>query len=162
MELRVMGATWRLWSVIALSFVSGCGSVRLRSPIAPVAGPPSTFTGTTSDSRGSRVVELRDGLTKQNAFKAVVAYLNQKYTVDVKDDHAGFIMTPWQASSLRNGVPDLRYRTRVIVRFIGDEWKQVTVRSEANWQHGDGWDIGFDEKLLDDVATEILNRIGKK
>jgi len=136
--------------------------MRLRSPIAPVAGPPSTFTGSTSDSRGSRVIDVKDGLAKPAMFKTVVDFLSQKYTVDVKDDHAGFIMTPWQASSLRNGVPDLRYRTRIVVRFIGDEWKQVTVRSEANWQKGDAWDIGFDARLLDEVATEVQNRIGKK
>lgn len=153
----------RLVGITALALAAGgCGNMRLRSPIAPVVGPPSTFTGTTSDSRGSRVIDVKDGVTKPNAFKAVQDFLTQKYSVDVKDDHAGFLMTPWQASSLRNGVPDLRYRTRIVVRFNGDEWKQVTVRSEANWQHGDGWDLGFDSKILDDVATEIQNRIGKK
>jgi len=56
----------------------------------------------------------------------------------------------------------LRYRVRIIIRFVGDDWKQVTVRAEANWQRGDEWDIGYDSKALDDVATDLRTRIGKR
>jgi len=80
----------------------------------------------------------------------------------VSDPHAGFLMTPWQASFTRNGVPDLRYRTRVIIRFVGDDWKQVSLRAEADWQKGDEWEIGYDSKLLDDVANDLAARVGKK
>jgi hypothetical protein len=98
---------------------------------------------------------------KPAVFKAAQDYLTARFAVDVKDDHAGFLMTPWQASSLRNGVPDLRYRTRVVLRFVGDEWKQVSVRAEANWQRGDEWDTGYDTKLRDDVIAELRTKIGK-
>ena len=71
-------------------------------------------------------------------------------------------MTPWQASFMRQGAPDLRYRTRIIIRFLGDDWKQVSVRVDANWQRGDEWDIGYDSKLLDDAANDLSARVGKK
>lgn len=143
--------------------LGGCSRLQLRSPIAAApGGPPSAFVQTTSDVRTTRVIDVRGDVTKAAAFKAATDVLTQKYSVDVSDPHAGFLMTPWQASLVRNGVPDLRYRTRVIIRFVGDDWKQVSVRAEANWQHGDEWEIGYDSSVLDDVANDLTARIGKK
>ena len=161
MAMTRMGSFHRI-AVVALCLTASACGMRLRSPIAPVVAPPSTFVASTSDVRGTRVIDVRDGFQKPNAFKIASDFLTQRYAVDVSDAHAGYLMTPWQASSLRNGVPDLRYRTRIVIRFLGDEWRQVSVRAEANWQHGDGWDIGYDAKLLDDVSAEILSRLGKK
>jgi hypothetical protein len=145
------------------SWLGACGGVHLQSPIASTtSGPPSTFVITTSDTRSSRVIDVRDGLTKAAAFKAASDLLAQRYSVDVSDQRAGFLMTPWEASVIRQGAPDLRYRVRVVIRFIGDDWKQVSVRTEANWQRGDEWDIGYDSKILDDISTELRNRIGRK
>ena len=135
--------------------------MRVHSP-TPGSGPPGTFTVTTSDSRATRVISVRDGLTRSAAFRAASELLSQRYSVDVSDARAGFLMTPWQATSTRDGTPDLRYRTRVVVRFLGDDFKQASVRVDANWQRGDEWDIGYDAKLLDDVAAELSSRVGKK
>jgi hypothetical protein len=148
--------------LIAALTLAACGGVQVRSPLAPVAGPPPTFTVTTSDVRASRIVDIRDGTTKPVAFRAASDLLSQRYSIDVTDQRAGYLMTPWQATYMRDGAPDLRYRTRVIIRFLGDDWKQATVRAEANWQRGDEWDIGYDTKVLDDVANDLRNRIGKK
>lgn len=143
--------------------LGACARVQLRSPIAASpGGPPSTFVQTTSDVRTTRVIDLRGDVTKVAAFKAASDLLSQKYSIDVSDPHAGFLMTPWQASFTRNGVPDLRYRTRIVIRFVGDDWKQVSVRAEADWQHDDEWEIGYDPKLLDEVANDLAARIGKK
>jgi|ERR1043166_1294544 hypothetical protein len=142
--------------------VMACSRVHLQSPIAPAATPPATFVQTTSDVRTTRVLDVRDGLTKTAAFRAVSDLLGQRYTIDVSDQRAGFLMTPWQASLTREGAPDLRYRTRVIVRFLGDDWKQLAVRADANWQRADEWDIGYDAKLLDEVATDLKARVGKR
>jgi hypothetical protein len=151
-------------SILATVALAGCSRMQLRSPIAPVAVvvPPATFVQTTSDVRSTRVIDLRDGLTKPVAFKAVSDLLTQSFAVDVSDSRAGFLMTPWQAGTTREGAPDLRYRTRIVIRFLGDDWRQVTVRAEANWQRLDEWDIGYDSKLLEDVSSELRARIGKK
>ena len=144
------------------AWLAGCSRVQIRSPIAPAEGPPSSYVRSTSDVRSRHVLEVREGLTKPAAFKALSDYLSEAFTVDVSDQNAGFLMTPWQTSLLRDGVPDLRYRTRIIVRFLGDEWKQVSVKSEANWQRGEEWEVGFDSKVLDTVTAQVRNRVGKK
>src|SRR6185437_1516036 len=150
--LAAFGEWTRRMSVVAVVLVAlglgACSHVKLRSPIATgpaLDGPPPTFVQTTSA-----------------LFKEASDLLTQKFSVDVSDPKAGFLMTPWQSNFMRGGVPDLHYRTRVIIRFIGDDWKQVSVRAEANWQHADEWDIGLDSKLLDDVANELAARVGKK
>jgi hypothetical protein len=138
--------------------------MQLRSPIAPipVVVPPATFVQTTSDVKSTRVIDVREGLTKPVAFKAAADLLTQNYSVDVSDPRAGFLMTPWQAGTTREGAPDLRYRIRIVIRFLGDDWKQVAVRAEANWQRLDEWDIGYDSKLLEDVSSELRVRVGRK
>src|SRR5215510_648738 len=130
------------------------------TPVPPP--PPASFVATTSDVRSTRIIDVREGLAKMNAFRAASELLMTRYTVYVSDQRAGFLMTPWQYGATPQGTPDLRYRTRIIIFFLGDEWKQVSVRAEANWQRGDEWDIGFDAKILEDVSTEMKNRVGRK
>jgi hypothetical protein len=125
-------------------------------------GPPTSFVQSTSDSKTTRILMVRDGLTKQAVFRVATDYLAQKYTVYVSDPNAGFLMTSWQASLARDGVPELRYRTRIILRFLGDDWKQLAVSAEANWLHGDEWQVGFDAALLDSVSTNLTARLGKR
>jgi hypothetical protein len=149
----------RTFACLALALSTGCGGV---SHLAPASGPPPTFSATTSDVRATRIIDVRDGIGRAAAFRAASDLLTQRSSVDVSDSHAGFLMSPWQASFKRQGAPDLRYRTRIIIRFVGDDWKQVSVRVDANWQHGDEWDVGYDSKLLDDVANDLTARIGKK
>jgi hypothetical protein len=124
--------------------------------------PPPTFIKTTSDARITRLIDVRDGMTKAALFRAASDLLTAKYSVDVSDSRAGYLMTPWQASFNRGGAPDLHYRTRIIIRFIGDDWKQVAVRVEANWQRDDEWDIGYDTQMLEDVVVELRTRLGKR
>jgi len=128
----------------------------------PANSPPPTFNKTTSDARITRLIDVRDGMSKTVLFRAVSDFLSAKYSIDVSDARAGYLMTPWQASFNRGGAPDLHYRTRVIIRFIGDDWKQVSVRAEANWQRDDEWDTGYDTQLLEDVVVELRTRIGKR
>lgn len=141
-----------------------------QSPVvapAPVAAapvptkPPASFVESTADAKTSRTFDVRDGWFKPALFSAATDALSKKFQVDVSDPHAGFLMTTWQASSVRNGVPDLRYRTRIVLRFIGDDWKQAKVTVEANWQHGDEWEIGYDAPLLDQVTADLRAAIGK-
>jgi hypothetical protein len=159
---RVLASGRVVSAALLFAGVAACSHVHLRSPIAAPAGPPPTFLATTSDARSTRVIDVRDGVAKPNLLKAASDLLTQRYTVDVNDPRAGFLMTTWRASYVREGVPDLGYRTRVIVRFLGEEWKQAAVRVEANWQRGDQWDIGVDSKMLDDISTALSAQIGKK
>lgn len=124
-------------------------------------GAPLSFVASTSDAKNTRIVMVRDGLPKQAMFRMATDYLTQKYTIDVSDPNAGFLMTPWQATLSRDGTPELRYRTRIILRFLGDDWKQLAVRAEANWLRGDEWEVGYDGALLDTVSTNLTSRFGR-
>src|SRR5690242_8334396 len=49
-------------------------------------GAPTSFVASTSDAKTTRLVALREGLTKQVAFRTATDYLKEKkYTVDVSD-----------------------------------------------------------------------------
>ncbi len=152
---------------LATLLLGACTRAHAREAPTPVvrpltSNPPSSFQETTSDARIGRVIDVRDGLGKPAAFKAATEVLADISSVDVSDPHAGFLMSPWKASVIRNGLPDLRYRTRVVIRFLGENWNQVSVRAEANWQNGDSWDVGVDGKLLARVADELRDQIGKR
>ena len=122
---------------------------------------PSTFIRSTSDAQVTRMVDVREGLTHTQAMRLLTETLGQRYTVEVVDAHAGFAMTAWQAS-IRDGVPDLRYRTRVTGKFVGDDWRKLQLRDEANWQRGSEWDVGYDAAQLDSVASELRTKLGKR
>jgi hypothetical protein len=125
-------------------------------------GAPTSFVASTSDAKTTRIVIVRDGLTKPAMFRIASEYLAQRYTIDVSDPSAGYLMTPWQATLSRDGVPELRYRTRIILRFLGDDWKQLAVRAEANWLRGEEWQVGFDQALLDSVTTHLTQRLARR
>jgi hypothetical protein len=161
----------RVAVALALPFVAavveGCGPVRAATRPAPESeaqgGAPSSFVRSTSDTRSTRLIEIRDGLTKPLAWRTALEVLGTDHTIDVRDESAGFAMTPWEATVVRDGVPDLRYRTRVTIRFLGEDWKQLQVRAEANWRsRNDEWDVGFDGALLEKVTGDLQSRLGKR
>jgi hypothetical protein len=124
-------------------------------------GAPTSFVLSTSDAKTTRILVTREGMAKPAMFRAATEYLAQRFTIDVSDPNAGYLMTPWQATLSRDGVPELRYRTRVILRFLGDDWKQLAVRAEANWLKGEEWQVGYDAALLDSVSANLTQRLGR-
>jgi hypothetical protein len=126
------------------------------------ATAPVTFVRSTAESQVTRSIDVRDGFTHAQAMRSLIDALSQRYTVEVQDPRAGFAMTAWEASLLRDGVPDLRYRTRLTARFLGDDWKKLQLRHEANWARGDEWDVGYDVAQLDSVTTALRTKLGKK
>src|SRR5439155_24924908 len=121
-----------------------------------------TFVQTTADLRATRLLEVREGLPRAEAMKLVADVLGKRYIVEVTDPNAGFTMTAWRASMSRAGVPDLRYRTRLIARFLGDDWRRLQLRGEANWARGDEWEIGYDAAQLDTASRELRERLGPR
>ena len=148
-----------------------CSAIRRPAKAAPTEpapvftsanGAPTSFVASTSDAKTTRVIMVRDGLAKPVAFRTVSEYLAQKSTIDVSDPNSGYLMTPWQATLSRDGAPELRYRTRIVLRFLGEEWKQLAVRAEANWLRGDEWQVGYDAAMLDSVTAQLDARIGRR
>jgi hypothetical protein len=151
----------RLPPLLLLLALTACASLSPH-PTDDDASPPSTFVHTTAELRATRMIEVREGLPKPQALRLVVEALEPRYVVEVQDPRAGFIMTAWQSSVMRGGVPDLRYRTRLTARFIGDDWRRLQLRGEANWARGDEWDIGYDVAQLDSAASELRARLSPK
>ncbi len=108
------------------------------------------------------MIEVREGLTRPDAIKLLSDALAQRYIIDVADQSVGFTMTAWRASMSRDGVPDLRYRTRLIARFLGNDWRRLQVRSEANWARADEWDIGYDVAQLDTASRLLRERLSTR
>ena len=121
---------------------------------------PASFVRTTADGPATRTIEVRDGLSRQAAMRNLNEVLSQRYVVDVVDPRAGFAMTTWQAR-IRDGIPDPRYRTRFVTRFV-DEWKSLQVRSEARFARGDEPDVGYDSVQLDSLSNDLRAKLGKK
>lgn len=150
-------------ALLAALPVQGCATLHRGSRATAVAdAPPNAFVRSTAESRATRTLPVREGMTKAQLWRATLDVLDAKHTVEVRDQSAGFAMTAWEASVEREGVPDLRYRSRVVVDFVGDDWKQVVVRAEAQWRpSGEEWEVGYDAGLLDEVQKELGARIGK-
>jgi len=149
--------------LLLLLFLTACQSL----PFVPHresedAKPPASFVRSTADVRATRMIEVRDGLARPQALRIVTDALSERFVVEVVDPRAGFVMTAWQSSVVRDGVPDLRYRTRLIARFMGENWTALQLRDEANWARGDEWDIGYDAAQLDTVSTLLRQRLGKQ
>jgi hypothetical protein len=160
----------RLTPLLLASALVACASSAKTTPperAAPVATPgsglaPASFVRTTADAPAMRSIDVRDGLSRQTAMRTLTDALSQHYVLDVVDPRAGFAMTTWQASLMREGAPDLRYRSRVTARFIGDEWRSLQVLSEARWSHGAEPDVGYDAAQLDSVAADLRTRFARK
>jgi hypothetical protein len=123
---------------------------------------PAGFVRSTSEAVVTRMIDVREGITHAQAMRLLTEVLAVRYTVEVIDPRAGFAMTAWQASLQRDGVPDLRYRTRLTAKFVGDDWRTLQLRDEANWQRGDEWDVGYDPAQLDSAANDLRTKLGKK
>ncbi len=143
----------------------GCTPMNIaRATVRPSASPrpPASFVQSTADSKTTRTIPIRDGMSKTALFRTATDALSQDHTIDVSDPKAGFLMTTWE-SGVRDGVPDLHYRTRVVLRFLGDDWKEAQVKAEANWQRdNDEWDIGYDSFLLGGVTELLRAKVGKR
>jgi hypothetical protein len=126
------------------------------------ATAPVTFVRSTAEAQVTRSIDVREGFTHAQVMRTLLDALGLRYTVEVQDPRAGFAMTAWEASLLRDGVPDLRYRTRLTARFLGDDWKKLQLRHEANWARGDEWEVGYDVAQLDSVTTALRAKLGKK
>lgn len=139
---------------------SACATVS-RQVQGAESAPPPTFMRLATEAETQRSIPVREGLGKAGAFRSAVEYLTSKgYTIEARDQAAGFALTGWQATLARDGVPDLRYRTRLMLKFIGDDWRELQLRAEANWRSGDEWQVGVDRAVLDEIAGGLRTRLG--
>jgi hypothetical protein len=147
----------RLLLAVSLLALTGCATTGR----AAAGGAPSSFVRSTADAPATRLIAIREGQSRQQLWRILVETLDEVGMVDVRDNAAGFAMTTWE-SPVRDGVPDLRYRTRVVTRYVGD-WRQLQVRVESQWRDkGDEWQVGYDLATLERVAAVLRERVGSR
>lgn len=150
----------RLIVGLLLLSLPACVTLPRRNTSPVVAGSPASFIRLATEAQTSRVIMLRQGIGPAVAWRTLNDYLAGRYTVAVRDQTAGFVMTAWEATLAREGVPDLRYRTRLTIGFVGEEWQQLHIRADANWKEGEEWQVGYDRELLERVTRELRILLG--
>ena len=93
---------------------------------------------------------LRRGMTGLATFSLFVRQLPPQ---------RGFLVAAGIENCL-DFLQDLRF-TEEEIRFLGEEWKEVAIRAEANWQNGEEWDVGYDEAILDQIELDLRNKLGR-
>ena len=123
---------------------------------------PRTFVKTMSP--GWNTVEIREGLSYDDAWNAVVDLIAKEFDIEVISRDDGYLRTAWLYTW--TGKLDEGYKVRAVVKFAADG-RQVEIKSEA--QHylsgvmgvGQGWVMGMDERLITTLRTDIMGRVGR-
>lgn len=156
-----MRTTLLIAAVALATATSGCARNARGAGVGPSTGAPDSFLRLAPESQTSQTIDVREGLARAAAWRGLTDFLEERHTIAVRDQAAGFAMTAWEASLTRDGVPDLRYRTRLVATYVGD-WRQLHIRAEASWKEGDEWQFGVDRTLLASTVAELRTRIGTR
>jgi hypothetical protein len=110
-------------------------------------------------------IEVREGMTKDVVWRVMVDSLSQNFDLEVLEKDSGYARTSWKytymVKDMVKGQVSERYRNRIIVKTIGEDWKTVQVKCEAHWLGKHGWIMGYDSRLLEDVYGDLQGRIGR-
>lgn len=122
--------------------------------------PPTTFIKTFDTSSNWRSIEVREELERAQIWTIMVDTLSQTYDLEVINDSAGYIRTSWKYTYIKNGNVISNYRSRIVVKAV-DNWAQVQVKCESNWLSEEGWEVGYDSRLLEDAYGDLQGKIGR-
>jgi hypothetical protein len=101
-------------------------------------------------------------LGKDELWTAVVAVLSREFDVEVAQKDSGYVQTAWKRTYVvAKGVQSERYRARLVVKFLGADWRTVQVRSDALWYGGYDWEQGYDTILLEHAYGDLQGSIGR-
>ncbi len=137
-------------------------SLLLISLVILTSCAPKTFVRTTAP--GWNTVEIRDDLTYDEAWKAVVDIISRKFDIEILSKEDGYLRTGWLYSW--TGKLEESYKVRAVVKFTPDKHK-VEIKSEAQYYSpgflglGAGWVMGTDERLTTTLRTDIMGSIGR-
>jgi len=128
--------------------------------------PPATFVKTFDEPGMWKSIETKDGVEKAVLWRTIVDALTQQFDLEILDKDSGYIRTSWKYTYIQQGLVSQNYRSRIVLKFVGDDWKVVQVKCESNWLEsssfrGSGWVLGYDSKLLEDVYGDLQGRVGR-
>ncbi len=93
----------------------------------------------------------------QEVWRRVVDVLSEKYDLEVLDRTSGYIRTSWKYMSPED---DNKYRSRVIIKMLGNVWHTTKLKTEAQLFEGDVWITGYDTAILEEIYKDLQGRIG--
>lgn len=141
--------------VVFIFLVAGC--VRL----------PDTFIRTYDEPGVWKSIEVKEGMSKDELWRTVVDAISQKFDLEVIEKESGYLRTSWKftyiESDFRGGRASDRYRSRIILKFTGENWKILRVKCESHWLDSgrSSWIVGYDTLLLEDVFGDLQGRLGR-
>lgn len=133
--------------VIAAFFLSGCATDL----------PKSFIRGT---EPGWTSVEIREDVQYEQAWLQAVDVLAKKFELEVISKEGGYIRTSWIHTWWKMNEATSNYRVRAIVKFSPDK-KNIDIKTEANYLLDDEWIVGFDDRLLQTVKTDLMGVLGR-
>jgi hypothetical protein len=110
------------------------------------------------------MIEIRDELSYDEAWKSVVDLIAKKLDIEILSKEDGYIRTGWLYSW--TGSLTQNYKVRSLIKFNPDK-HIVEVKSEAQFYDGGyfgigaGWVMGTDELLSTTLTSDIMERVGK-
>ena len=118
--------------------------------------PPPTYVQTQEATWAT--VEVRDGMTYEQAWTTVIDLLVKKFDVEILSKGDGYARTGW----LHSWTGEVRsdYRVRCTIKFSPDHTK-VEVKSEAQYLVDSDWQPGMDTALLQTLKTDFMGSIGR-
>ena len=105
-------------------------------------------------------IEIRENLNFESAWSQVVDVLAKKFELEMISKDGGYIRTSWIYTWWKIGQRTENYRVRAIVKFSANG-KNVDIKTEANYLDDDQWIVGFDDRLLETVKTDIMGLVGR-
>ncbi len=141
---------------LAIFLLSGC-----------LSNLPESFIRTYDEPGIWRSFEVRKNLTKENLWRTIVDAISVNYDLEVIEKESGYLRTSWKFTYVEEdwwggGITD-RYRSRIVLKFVEEDWKILRVKCESHWMDPNkkSWVMGYDKLLLEDVFGDLQGRIGR-
>ncbi len=141
-----------IYCIIILMFLVGCAS------------KPPTFVETNDENGAWKSINLHNNYgffrnKNQEIWRRVIDILSEKYDLEVLDRTSGYIRTAWK---YRLNNTDRNYRSRVVIKMLGNIWHTAKLKAEAQWREDDDevWINGYDNVVLEEIYKDIQGRIG--
>lgn len=112
-----------------------------------------------SEEAGWVLIELRDGISYENAWQDAVDIVAKQFELEMVSADAGYARTSWTTWRFDSANrPD--YRVRVILKFAPRR-DSLSIKTDANFRRGDRWVVGSDTALLETLKTDIMGVVGR-
>lgn len=139
--------------VISIAILAVCGGCAMM---------PKTFVKTYDEPGVWKAIEIRDDLSKDDMWRMTIDTLSQRHDLEVLEKESGYVRTSWKYTYITPfGAISEQYRSRIVVKFLGGDWKTAQVKCESNWLEKRGWIMGYDTRILEDIYGDLQGKMGR-